>query len=70
MQEEELTLYEQLDKYVKDNGIKQAYIAQQTGLSADTISKVLRGERRMMADEFLNICFALGIDPAQFKRTA
>lgn len=58
----------QLNKYVADNGIKQVYIAQKTGLTADTVSKILNGSRRILADEFLLICTALDIDPNMFRR--
>ena len=57
----------QLNDYVKDNGIKQIHLSQQTGIPADTISRILRGERRIMADEFLEICFTLDINPLIFK---
>lgn len=56
-----------LNEYVTANGIKQIYIVQKTGLSADTISKILKGKRRILADEFLTICVALDIDPNIFR---
>lgn len=58
---------QKLNEYVTDNGIKQIYIVQKTGLSADTISKILKGKRRILADEFLIICAALDIDPNIFR---
>ena len=60
----------QLNDYVKDNGIKQIHLSQQTGIPADTISRILRGERRIMADEFLEICFILDVNPLIFKKPA
>lgn len=59
-----------LSEYVERNGIKQIYIANKTGIPPDTISKILNNKRRMMADEFLEICFALNIDPNIFKKSA
>lgn len=62
-----MSINERLNDYVTENGIKQGFIAQKTGLSADTVSKILNGKRRIMADEFLDICAALSIDPNMFR---
>lgn len=59
-----------LSKIVEQRGIKQIYISEKTGLSADVISKILRSERKMTAEEFLAICDALGINPNEFRATA
>ena len=56
-----------INAYINENGIKQVFIAQKTGLSPDTVSKILNGSRRIMADEFLDICTALNIDPNVFR---
>lgn len=58
---------QKLNEYVTANGIKQIYIVQETGLSANTISKILKCKRRILADEFLTICTALNIDPNIFR---
>ncbi len=62
-----MNITEKLNKYVNDNGIEQFYIAQKTGLTEDTVSEMLNGNRRMLADEFLLICIALDIDPNIFR---
>ncbi|MBE6904336.1 MAG: helix-turn-helix transcriptional regulator [Ruminococcaceae bacterium] len=62
-----MKIKEQLNTYISENGIKQIYIAQKTGLTADTVSKMLNGSRRILADEFLLICNALNIDPNIFR---
>ena len=33
----------------------------------DIVSKILKGDRRILADEFLKICSALNIDPNIFR---
>lgn len=65
-----MSINEQLNRFVEENGIKQAYIAKITGLSRDTVSKILNGNRRILADEFLLICTALKIDPNIFRKNA
>lgn len=62
-----MSINEQLNKYVEEKGIKQSYIARETGLTADTVSKIMNGNRRILADEFLIICRALDIDPNIFR---
>lgn len=62
-----MNINQKLNEYVIANGIKQIYIVQKTGLSANTISKILTGKRRILADEFLTICVALDIDPNIFR---
>jgi len=62
-----MNINERLNIYVNENGIKQAYIAKKTGLSTDTISKILNGNRRILANEFLQICNVLNIDPNIFR---
>ena len=59
-----------LAKIVEQRGIKQIYISEKTGLSADVISKILRSERKMTAEEFLAICDALDINANEFRATA
>ncbi len=62
-----MSINERLNVYVAEKGIKQVYIAQKTGLTPDTVSKMLNGNRRILADEFLLICNALNIDPNIFR---
>lgn len=62
-----MSINERLNVYVSENGIKQVYIAKKTGLSPDIVSKMLNGNRRILADEFLLICNALNIDPNIFR---
>lgn len=52
-----------LREIIEEKGIKQAYICQKTGLSADIVSRILRGERKITAEEFLLICETLDLDP-------
>ncbi len=62
-----MNIINKLNEYIDEKGIKTAYISQQTGLTKETISDILKGNRRMLADEFLLICTALDIDPNIFR---
>ncbi|MBQ4397607.1 MAG: helix-turn-helix transcriptional regulator [Clostridia bacterium] len=59
-----------LNDYVVANGIKQIYISKKTGIDTNTISLILTGKRRILADEFLLICIALNLDPNYFRNNS
>lgn len=50
-----------LSDYANAKGIKQTYIAQKTGIPVDTISRIFNGKRKILANEFIQICSALEI---------
>ena len=56
-----------LNEYVTVSGIKKIYISKETGIDTNTISQILTGKRRILADEFLRICIALDLDPNYFR---
>lgn len=53
-------------QYVSENGIKQTFIADKTGLSKNAISAILTLNRKMSADEYEKICRALNKTPNDF----
>lgn len=57
---------EKLAQIVKERGIKQTYLSERTGYSIDTISKILRSERKLTAEEFFVFCKVLELDPVIF----
>jgi len=62
-----MNINEKLFDYVEKNGIKQLFISQQTDISPNAVSQILRNKRKISAEEFIEICDALGIDPNIFK---
>lgn len=50
-----------LSDYATEKGVKQTYISQKTGIPVDTISRIFNGKRKILADEFIQICSALEI---------
>ena len=56
-----------LSDYIKAKGIKLTFIANKTGMSLDQISKALRKERNLLADEFFSICKALNLPLDYFQ---
>lgn len=58
-----MIINERLREYVESNGIKQSFLCNETGLSSDTISRILLSKRKITGEELLLICEALNIDP-------
>jgi len=53
-------------KYISDNGIKQSFIVEKTGLSRNIISAIMKLDRKMSADEYELIVKALNKSPNDF----
>ena len=62
-----MSVNEKLYELIAEKGIKQCYISARTGISEKKISSILRGKRKITADEFLRICVALNVEPNAFR---
>lgn len=56
-----------IKSYLKRNGIKQSYIAEETGIPEPTLSVMLNGKRRIEVGEYFLICDALNVPLEQFR---
>lgn len=56
-------------KYLEEKGITQEWLAQKIGMSKQAMSATLKGTRRLTADEYVDICAALGLSMDYFKDT-
>lgn len=61
-----MKVFEKVSKYINDNGIKQRYVSEKTGIPENILSAILNGKRKMEADEFINIVIAIGVEPNYF----
>ena len=61
-----MNVQERVADYILNNGIKQMFVVEKTGLSKDVISAILNKKRKMSADEFELICKALNKAPNDF----
>lgn len=59
-----------LKKIVEDRGIKQSYICEKTGMTADCVSRILNSTRKVTGEELLDICELLEIDPRDLRNRA
>lgn len=61
-----MSVQDKVAQYITDNGIKQAFICQQTGISKNALSAMLNSQRKMSVSEFEQICRALKARPGLF----
>ena len=59
-----------LKEIVESKGIKQSYICERTGMSADAVSRILNGTRKITGEELLNFCDILNVDPRSLRQPA
>lgn len=52
---------ERVVSFVRENGIKQIYLSEKTGLSTSAISSIMNGKREIEVDEYCKICKALNV---------
>lgn len=50
-----------LKRYIEDKLIKQAALAEKSGMRGDVFSRLLNTERRVYGDEIASICDAIGL---------
>lgn len=55
-----------IGEYLKENGIKQIWLADRLGIPATTLNGILNGRAEMKADMFISICRILNIPPETF----
>ena len=53
---------EVIKKYLEENGIKQEFLVSKTRIASNTLSDILNGKRRLLADELVEIILALNVD--------
>lgn len=57
-----------IKEYLKENGIKQAFLVEKTGLSHSQISDICNNDRKLDCVEYYKICKALGVPLNQFMQ--
>ncbi len=61
-----MKVYERIKGYIGEEGIKQKVIAKKAGYSEKQFSAMMRGTRKINADDYEKICIALGKKPNDF----
>ena len=50
-----------IKQYLTDNGIKQAFLVEKTGLSSDKVSAICKQNRKIDCVDYYKICKALKV---------
>lgn len=48
-------------------GLKQVYVSEHAHMNPELLSRTLRGDRKLKADEFVSLCQVLGLTLDDFK---
>lgn len=60
-----------IGEYLKENGIKQSWLADRLDVPPTTLNGIINGRAKMKADMFISICKILNVPPETFaKETA
>lgn len=59
-----------LKEIIESRGIKQAYICEKIGITADALSRILNCTRKITGEELLKLCDFLDIDPRSLRQSA
>lgn len=57
-----------VSSYVKSRGITIQAISSNTGISYNVLQPSFSGKRKLRADEFLEICEFLSVNPREFRQ--
>lgn len=52
---------DEIARYIRENGIKQAFLCERTGLTKHSVSAALHGRRKISVEEYAKICAALNV---------
>ncbi len=55
-----------ISDYLINNGIKQTFVSQKTGISKQTLNAKLKGVSKLTSEDIELICGALGKEPNDF----
>lgn len=59
-----------IKKYLEENGIKQNFLSEKTGIPASVINAILNDKRKVEANEYMKICDAIGVPLDYFRPKA
>ena len=55
-----------IKSYLKENGIKQNFVAQKIGIPTTTLNSMLLEKQKLPVDTYFRICNVLGESPLRF----
>lgn len=67
---EKMSIGEIIKEYMNKNGIKQTFVSGKTGIRKQILGQILLGKRKILTEEYFEICMALDINPIEFAEKA
>lgn len=65
-----MTVGERIGQYLDENGIMKSHVANKAGIPYQRFCEITWGNRRIEAEEYINVCKVLKKDPDFFMDTA
>lgn len=63
-----MAIQDAIRSYMNANGIKQSYVASKSGINPTSLCLILNGKRRLLVEEYMEICSSLGVSDDYFIR--
>ena len=57
---------ERIVSFIRENGIKQSFICEKTGMKPQAVSAIMNLKRNIEVDEYCSICSALNVPLSYF----
>ena len=65
-----MNIVEVLNKRIRERGISISELARRVGMNGEMLRRSLAGNRKVKADEFINLCCELSLDIEDFMPQA
>lgn len=59
-----MTVNSRIKQFIQDNHLKQSSIAHDMGINTETLSAIVRGQRKIDPDELVSFCRVVKTDPS------
>lgn len=57
-----------IGEYLKENGIKQTWLAERLEIPPQTLNGIIKGRSELKAETFITICKVLNVSPETFVK--
>lgn len=61
-----LGVQKNITDYIRDNGIRQNYVAEKAGIKPNKFSLIMNMKRKLQLDDFVSMCRAINKEPNDF----
>lgn len=61
-----MEVYKRINSYIEASGLDRPTLAQRTGFTEEIFDKMMRGRRKIYADDLRAICLAMNVSPELF----